>query len=409
MGTDEFLGLRSLDFHPIPGQWYDIKIEVCGDRIRVFLNNEKLPRLDVIDKNSNLAPSGEVTLGGGWIETEFDDLVVTPMSDDQLKNVKAEEYTNVVTPQEKESKRQLERAQYTPIQVKTLSEGRTEVSLDGNWLFMPEYQLDDKDKAVSSQEDSDWHVDITDEAKPGTEQLLAVRVTNPGGNFHWQDFDMLKWGEYNIPPARSFSGIIGRVWLESVNSVFISDIYMQNTPELTKVNAIVSFTNETASDVKRDIELSVGEKANPDKVVFRKTLKKFFFPPGNHVYLGADMHTLKAVNSGYKCKLKIDNHSTSAKVEVITGKKYSFEPIPKNIKTDIDVHPRPVSDKVLKADLARATGFNNNRPVKDVSAELQSALDAVKAAGGGTLYLPAGRYLVDNPVKVPSGVELRGS
>jgi len=158
MGTDEFLGLRSLDFHPIPGQWYDIKIEVCGDRIRVFLNNEKLPRLDVIDKNSNLAPSGEVTLGGGWIETEFDDLVVTPMSDDQLKNVKAEEYTNVVTPQEKESKRQLERAQYTPIQVKTLSEGRTEVSLDGNWLFMPEYQLDDKDKAVSSQEDSDWHV-----------------------------------------------------------------------------------------------------------------------------------------------------------------------------------------------------------------------------------------------------------
>ena len=46
-------------------------------------------------------------------------------------------------------------------------------------------------------------------------------------------------------------------------------------------------------------------------------------------------------------------------------------------------------------------------PVKDVSADLQSALDAVKAAGGGTLYLPAGRYLVNNPIKVPSGVELR--
>ena len=128
-----------------------------------------------------------------------------------------------------------------------------------------------------------------------------------------------------------------------------------------------------------------------------------------HVYLGANMHTLKSVNSGYKSKLKVDNHSTSAKVEVITGKKYFFEPIPKNVKTNIDVHPRPVSDRVLKADLARATGFNNDRPVKDVSADLQSALDAVKAAGGGTLYLPAGRYLVNNPIKVPSGVELRGS
>ena len=38
------------------------------------------------------------------------------------------------------------------------------------------------------------------------------------------------------------------------------------------------------------------------------------------------MHTLKSVNSGYKSKLKVDNHSTSAKVEVITGKKYFFEP-----------------------------------------------------------------------------------
>ena len=39
-----------------------------------------------------------------------------------------------------------------------------------------------------------------------------------------------------------------------------------------------------------------------------------------HIYLGANMHTLKSVNSGYKGRLKIDNHSTSAKVEVSQGK-----------------------------------------------------------------------------------------
>lgn len=128
-----------------------------------------------------------------------------------------------------------------------------------------------------------------------------------------------------------------------------------------------------------------------------------------HVYLGMNMRTLKSVNSGHKQRLKINNHSNDAKIEIITDKKYAFEPIPKGLKTNIIAHPRPVSNQVLKADFSRATGFNNQRPVKDISSELQSALDALKASGGGTLYLPAGRYLVDKPIKIPSGVELRGS
>lgn len=145
-----------------------------------------------------------------------------------------------------------------------------------------EVYLDGKLVAYDLIGETPFHVDITDEAKPGKEQFLAIRVTNPGGNFHWQDFDIMKWGEYNIPPSRSFTGIIGRVKLESVNPVFISDIYMQNTPELTKVNAILSFTNETSSSVKQDVELIVNEKGNPDKVVFRQTLKAISFPAGNH-------------------------------------------------------------------------------------------------------------------------------
>ena len=148
--------------------------------------------------------------------------------------------------------------------------------------MLAEVYLDGKLVAYDLIGETPFHVDITDEAKPGKEQLLAIRVTNPGGNFHWQDFDIMKWGEYNIPPSRSFTGIIGRVKLESVNPVFISDIYMQNTPELTKVNAILSFTNETSSSVKQDVELIVNEKGNPDKVVFRQTLKAISFPAGNH-------------------------------------------------------------------------------------------------------------------------------
>ena len=40
-----------------------------------------------------------------------------------------------------------------------------------------------------------FHIDITDEVKLGVEHLLAVRVTNPGGNFHGQDFGYIEMGK----------------------------------------------------------------------------------------------------------------------------------------------------------------------------------------------------------------------
>lgn len=128
-----------------------------------------------------------------------------------------------------------------------------------------------------------------------------------------------------------------------------------------------------------------------------------------HVYLGTDVEMLKSVNSGYNKTLDVDNQSLRAVVDVVKGKEYVFEAMSQNIETNICVHPKPIRNNVVKLNLSRATGYNNDCPSEDVSMELQSALDEMRAAGGGTVYLPAGRYLVEHPIKVPSGVELRGS
>ena len=158
MGTDEFFAVKPLGFHPIPGEWYKFKIDVVGDRIRVYINDENTPRIDVTDKNSNLAPSGQVSLGGGWLTTEFDDLEIKELPENYFQGIKRQEYKYAMSPAEKEAKRQRERSQYKAIEVGTLNPGRTEISLDGQWLFMPEYQLSDQDKAVNpAVEDKDWH------------------------------------------------------------------------------------------------------------------------------------------------------------------------------------------------------------------------------------------------------------
>lgn len=90
--------------------------------------------------------------------TEFDDLEIKELPENYFKGEKRQEYKYVMTPAQKEAKRQRERNQYKAIKVSTLNPGRTEISLDGQWLFMPEYQLGDQAKAVSpAVEDADWH------------------------------------------------------------------------------------------------------------------------------------------------------------------------------------------------------------------------------------------------------------
>lgn len=139
-----------------------------------------------------------------------------------------------------------------------------------------------------------------------------------------------------------------------------------------------------------------------------------FIQSDNHVRLGRNVRVFKSLNSGFGAEahtraLAVTNESSSADVDIVTGVEYVFDPIPGNIPTDIQTHPKPASGNVLRADIPKAVGFNNNRPPVDVSAEIQASLNALADAGGGTLYLPAGRYLVNSPVIIPAGVELRGT
>jgi len=159
MGTDAFLGIRSLDFDVALDEWYKMTIEVCKNRIRVFLNDETKPRIDVIDEKADLLPSGKIALGGSWIKTEFRNLEVTELPENYLDDVEVDEYSYYLTSEEKEVKRKEERKNYESVVVSNLNPVRTEVSLDGNWLFKPGHEIENRKKAVSADtQDQDWHI-----------------------------------------------------------------------------------------------------------------------------------------------------------------------------------------------------------------------------------------------------------
>ena len=130
---------------------------------------------------------------------------------------------------------------------------------------------------------SPFEVDVTDAVKPGEECQIAVRVTNPGGNFDWPDCDQIDWGKYILPQSHGFGGITGGVKLMAVDAVYIDDLSVQNTPALRDVNVNLTVKNRAAGPVTRDVLVSVVEKNNPSVKVFSQTLKDILFQPGENI------------------------------------------------------------------------------------------------------------------------------
>lgn len=157
MGSDDYLTIKQLDFQPMPGKWYTFKIQTANDRIKVFLNNEAEPRIDFTDKLSHFAPAGKVTLGGSWITNEFRDLTITSLDTTNMVSLPAKEYTPAAI--NKETKRLAERNAYKPLLINKINDGRTEISLNGKWLFAPDYEITSDEMATSvSKGDEQWHV-----------------------------------------------------------------------------------------------------------------------------------------------------------------------------------------------------------------------------------------------------------
>ena len=153
-GNDEFLGVAPLDFKPVPGTWYTLRAVVRENRFQIYVNDESLPRINVVDPKP-LWDKGTVSLGGGWLPVEFRDV-----------SVKEATASGPVTTQvwqppgfDREARRAQERAAYQPVHVDQLGPDRTEIPLDGKWLFSPDQELDAGTQPLGvDYDDNKWHV-----------------------------------------------------------------------------------------------------------------------------------------------------------------------------------------------------------------------------------------------------------
>lgn len=124
---------------------------------------------------------------------------------------------------------------------------------------------------------SPFEVDLSDLQLAGRTVQLAVRITDPGGNFDWIDFSQFKWGKYTFPMSHGFGGITGRVKLVMAEQVSISDLHIQNTPAVREVNVLATLQNSTAAAVRRDLQIEI---IDGPQVVATASLAQLEVPPG---------------------------------------------------------------------------------------------------------------------------------
>jgi hypothetical protein len=114
-----------------------------------------------------------------------------------------------------------------------------------------------------------FEVDITNAVKYGSENELAVRITDPNGNFDWRDSQNFMWGNYRTIPTHGFGGITGKVKLVATDNVYIGDVFVRNKPKVKDIDVQVTINNLSGKAVDGTIVLHVNEAKGEQKVYER--------------------------------------------------------------------------------------------------------------------------------------------
>ena len=102
-----------------------------------------------------------------------------------------------------------------------------------------------------------FEVDISKAVIPGSSNEIAVRITDPNGNFDWRDSRNFLWGEYLTQPSHGFGGITGKVTLMATDPVYISDIFVKNKPTPNEADVQIALQNNTGKTAKGQLSVVV--------------------------------------------------------------------------------------------------------------------------------------------------------
>lgn len=135
-------------------------------------------------------------------------------------------------------------------------------------------------------------VDISDAVTFRGINRLDIRITDPVGNFDWNNNHWYPWGENRVPAYHGFGGITGHVYVRATDELSIDDLYIQNKQDPRKVETYVTLANKADREMKGQLTVTFTEWEHPHTEVWKKTLP-VTVPVGSNV-VSIDAHVPKA-------------------------------------------------------------------------------------------------------------------
>jgi len=126
-----------------------------------------------------------------------------------------------------------------------------------------------------------FDLDISSLVIAGKPNDIAVRITDPNGNFDWRDSQNFMWGDYRTQPTHGFGGITGKVALVITDKTYISDVFVKNKPKVNEVDIQVQANNFSEAVSVGRFQLDVKDKSG--KLVFTEKYPAKL-PPGNSLH-----------------------------------------------------------------------------------------------------------------------------
>lgn len=120
--------------------------------------------------------------------------------------------------------------------------------------------------ALDSASDTPFEIDVTGKLKAGDKAELAVRITNPGGDYDWMDFAPIVWNGVKVHGGRCVGGITGNVSLNVLDPVYIDDVFVMNKPDVKTVEVRTTIRNATGSVQKAELATCIVEEGSDKKL-----------------------------------------------------------------------------------------------------------------------------------------------